>query len=229
MTFAMAALYAVIWTLLTIAGRLNVEFAREFPIEPVGVLYFALLPLLIGSLASAQEHQFGTFESQAMLPISFARQWAVKAGVVLVLATVLGVLLPWLVFAPPQLSREAVWPLGVGIVVLTAWSLYLSSWARSGIVALALVLPSTIAALWTAKQIDWFVASRLETRHELTLTSLSDLFTFTAIIATPLVVVLLLLAARNHRTRERSWQRLAVQAACLAGVYALTNVVASVL
>jgi hypothetical protein len=164
-----------------------------------------------------------------MLPISFARQWAVKAGVVLALATVLGVLLPWLVFAPPQLSRQAIWPLAVGIVVLTAWSLYLSSWTRSGIIALALVLPSTIAALWTAQQIDRLVASSLKPSHVLTITRVSDVFTFAAIIATPFVVILLLLAARNHRTRERSWQRLAVQAAYLAGVYALTNVVASVL
>ena len=57
MTFAMVAVYALIWTGLTVAGELNVDFAREFPMRGVGLLYFALLPLLMGSLASAQERQ----------------------------------------------------------------------------------------------------------------------------------------------------------------------------
>ena len=33
---------------------------------------------VVGSLASAQERQFGTLDSQAMLPVSSAQQWAVK-------------------------------------------------------------------------------------------------------------------------------------------------------
>src|SRR6476646_5138031 len=89
MTFAMVALYALIWTGLTVAGWLNPSFAREFPRRGIGLLYFALLPLLIGSLASAQERQFGMLQSQAMLPVPRAQQWAVKATVVLVLALVL--------------------------------------------------------------------------------------------------------------------------------------------
>jgi hypothetical protein len=229
MTFAMAVLYAVIWTLLTIAGRLNVEFARDFPIESVGLLYFALLPLLMGSLASAQEHQFGTFESQAMLPISFAQQWAVKAGVVLALATVLGVLAPWFVFAPPQLSRQALWPLAVGIVLLTSWSLYLSSWTRSGIIALALVLPSTAVALWAKYWIDWIVSSTLKSGHPLEITRPEGLFVFATIVAAPSVAVLLAFAARNHRTRERSVKNLVIQAACLAAVLLVTEAVTTIL
>jgi hypothetical protein len=229
MTFAMAALFAGIWAALTIAGRLNLEFARNFPIQGIGLLYFALLPLLIGSLASAQEHQFGTFESQAMLPISFARQWAVKAGVVLMLAIVLGVLLPWLVFAPPQLSRQWLRPLGIAIVLLTSWSLYLSSWTRSGIIALALVLPSTAAALWAAYWIDWIVSSTLKPGHVLVMTRPADLDVFATIIAAPFVAVLLSLAARNHRTQQRSVKNLAVQAACLAGVLLVTDAVTTVL
>jgi len=229
MTFAMAALFAGIWTALTIAGRLDLEFARDVPIQGVGLLYFALLPLLIGSLASAQEHQFGTFESQAMLPISFARQWTVKAGVVLVLAMLLGVVLPWLVFAPPQLSRQSLWPLAVAIVLLTSWSLYLSSWTRSGIIALALVLPSTVAALWAAQWIDGIVSAALKPGHFLVLTRPADLLVFTTIIAAPFVAALLSFASRNHRTRERSAKILAVQTACLAGVFLVADALSTVL
>src|SRR5207237_8080492 len=133
MTFAMVAVYALIWTGLTVAGRLNVDFAKEFPMRGVGMLYFALLPLLMGSLASAQERHFGMLHSQAMLPVPRAQQWAVKASVVLVLAVVLGVVLPWFVFAPPQIPRTSFWPLAAGIVLLTPWSLYISSCCGRGI------------------------------------------------------------------------------------------------
>ena len=150
MTFAMVAVYAPIWTALTVAGRLNVDFGREFPMHGVGILYFALLPLLMGSLASAQERQFGMLQSQAMLPVSRAQQWAVKASVVLLLALVLGVVLPWFVFAPPHISRAAFWPLAATIVLLTTWSLYISSWCGSGITALALLLPASAAA-WRSR------------------------------------------------------------------------------
>src|SRR5260221_14604208 len=111
MTFAMVALYALIWTALTIASRLNPEFGREFPIRGVGLLYFALLPLLMGSLASAQERQFGMLQSQAMLPVPRAQQWAVKASVVLVLALLLGVVLPRFIFPPTPVSGASFWQL----------------------------------------------------------------------------------------------------------------------
>src|SRR4051812_21674959 len=74
MTFAMVAVYAPIWTGLTVAGRLNLDLAWQFPMRGVGMLYFALLPLVIGSLASAQERHLGMLQSQAMLPVPRAQQ-----------------------------------------------------------------------------------------------------------------------------------------------------------
>ena len=233
MTFAMVAFYALIWTSLTIAGRLNPEFGREFPIQGVGLLYFALLPLLMGSLASAQERQFGMLQSQAMLPVPRAQQWAVKAGVVLVLALVLGVILPWFVFAPPQLSRASFWPLLASIALLTTWSLYISSWCRSGIIALALLLPASAAAMLLARSIDWLVIALLSPRRAVAaygaLTQPSAVFTLWVIAGTPLAVLLLWFAARNHWTSERKPKTIAVQVAGLAGCLLLIDVVATVL
>lgn len=231
MTFAMVAFYALIWTSLTIAGRLNPEFGREFPIQGVGLLYFALLPLLMGSLASAQERQFGMLQSQAMLPVPRAQQWAVKAGVVLVLSLVLGVILPWFVFAPPQLSRESFWPLLASIALLTTWSLYISSWCRSGIIALALLLPASAAALLLARSIDWLMVALLSPRRAVAaygaLTQPSAVFTL-VIAATPLAALLLWFAARNHWTSERKPKAIAVQVAGLAGCLLWIDVVATV-
>jgi hypothetical protein len=233
MTFAMVALYALIWSALTIAGRLNPEFGREFPIRGVGLLYFALLPLLMGSLASAQERQFGMLQSQAMLPVPRAQQWAVKASVVLVLALVLGVILPWFAFAPPQLARASFWPLAASIALLTTWSLYISSWCGSGIIALALLLPATAAAMLLARCIDWLVIALLSPRHAVAvigaLTQSSAVFPLWVIAATPLAVLLLLFAARNHWTAERKPKTLAVQVAGLAVWLLLTDVVATLL
>ena len=232
MTFAMVAFYALIWTSLTIAGRLNPEFGREFPIQGVGLLYFALLPLLMGSLASAQERQFGMLQSQAMLPVPRAQQWAVKAGVVLVLSLVLGVILPWFVFAPPQLSRASFWPLLASIALLTTWSLYISSWCRSGIIALALLLPASAAAMLLARSIDWLVIALLSPRRAVAaygaLTQPSAVFTLWVIAAWPLAVLLLSFAARNHWTSERKPKAVAVQVAGLAGCLLLIDVVATV-
>jgi hypothetical protein len=232
MTFAMVAGYALIWTGLTVAGRLDVDFAREFPMRGVGMLYFALLPLLVGSLASAQERHFGTLQSQAMLPVPRAQQWAVKASVVLVLALVLGVVLPWFVFAPPQISRTSFWPLAASIVLLTTWSLYISSWCGSGITALALLLPASAAAMALARWMDWIVSALVLPQHSAgaygVLTPPS-IFTSWVIGATPLALLLLLLAARNHWTSERKPKTLAVQVAGLASWLLLMDVVATVL
>jgi hypothetical protein len=232
MTFAMVALYALIWTGLTVAGRLNPDFAWQFPMRAVGMLYFALLPLLIGSLASAQERHFGMLQSQAMLPVARARQWAVKASVVLVLAFVLGVVLPWFVFAPPQVSRTAFWPLAATIVLLTTWSLYISSWCGSGIIALALLLPASAAAMLLARALDWLVTALLSPRHAVAyevLTQPSVVFTQWVIAATPCAVLLLFFAARNHWRSERTAKSLALQVAGLASSLLVVEVVATVL
>ncbi|MCA1562377.1 MAG: ABC transporter permease [Acidobacteria bacterium] len=183
----------------------------------------------MGSLASAQERQFGMLQSQAMLPVPRAQQWAVKASVVLVLALVLGVVLPWFVFAPPQISRTSFWPLAASIVLLTTWSLYISSWCGSGIIALALLLPASAAAMALARWIDWTVIALLLPRHAVgaygMLTQPSPVFTLWVIAAMPLAVLLLFFAARNHWTSERKPKTLAVQAAGLAGWLLLTDVV----
>ena len=219
LTFAMPAVFGGVWAALTIAGRLNPEFGDEFPIRGVALMYFALLPLLIGSLASAQERQFGMLESQTMLPVSYAKQWGVKAGVVLTLALALGVLMPWFVFVPPHASKDVLWPLLAGIMLLTTWSLYLSSWSPSGIIALALVLPATAAAIVVVSWIDSFIES-FGPGHT---PGPADPVTL-AVLAAPLAVALVLFAGRNHRTPERAVKRLAMQAACLLVVFAVTDV-----
>jgi hypothetical protein len=226
MTFAMPLLMGGIWMALTIVGRLNPQFGKDFPILGVAVLYFALLPLLMGSLASAQERQFGTLESQAMLPVPFAHQWAIKAGVVLVLALVLGVLLPWFVLAPPQVPRETVWSAAVVILLLTCWSLYLSSWSPSGIVALALIVPATAAALVATRWVHSIVESVLYSGHSVGVVP-PVMLVPQAVMGAPLGVLLVVFAGHNHRRPDRSVAQLARQGAWLLAVFAATDILVS--
>ena len=233
MTFALAALYAAIWAALMIAGRLDPTLAKDFPIRAIGVLYFALLPLVMGSIASAQERQLGMLESQTMLPVPFAQQWLVKAGVVLLLALVLGVLLPWFVFAPAQLSPRAVWPIAGAVLLLTTWSLYLSSCSASAILALALVLPATAAAIAIARWVDWIVTSTVPSRHPFgtfaVMTQPSASFALLLIVGTPIGAALLVFAARNHRMPERSLPRIGGQMAFVAGLLFVADALLTVL
>jgi hypothetical protein len=158
-----------------------------------------------------------------MLPVPFAQQWAVKAGVVLVLALVLGVLLPWFVFAPPQVPREAIWPVAVLILLLTCWSLYLSSWSPSGIVALALILPATAAALVATRWVHSIVEAALYSGHTVGVIPPVMLLP-QVVMGAPLAVLLVLFAGRNHQTPERTLTRLASQGAWLLFVFAATDI-----
>jgi hypothetical protein len=228
MTFAMPSVFGAIWIALTMAGRLNPELGREFPVRAVALLYFALLPLLIGSLASAQERQFGTLDSQAMLPVSCTQQWAVKAGVVLALALVLGVLMPWVFFVPANAPKATFWLLTAGILFLTTWSLYLSSWSPSGIIALALVLPATAGAIVASRWVGSIVESAFGSGHGVVLTPAVD-FMQQAVLVAPVAIALVFFAGRNHRSRERTIRQLAIQAACFLVVFAATDVVLTAL
>jgi hypothetical protein len=105
---------------------------------PISIVYMAAMPFLIGSMASAEERQFGTLEWHLLLPVAGGTQWRVKAGVAIALALVLGVGLPalmsWIWNAP---GGSRAWPTAaVALVLATSLSLYVSSLTTTGIRAL---------------------------------------------------------------------------------------------
>jgi hypothetical protein len=107
----------------------------EFPLAGVGILYGALLAVLIGSLASAEERQSGTLEWQLLLPMATWKQWAVKVGTTLVLTALLSYAFP-IALAAGRVGIMG-WHAGV-IVMLTIGSLYISSLCRTTVRALML-------------------------------------------------------------------------------------------
>jgi hypothetical protein len=141
MTFAAAVVCTGIWIGIGAATWI-IPGLHAFPVRAVGILYGALLALLIGSLASAGEREIGTLEWQVLLPMAAWKQWAVKVGTVLALAGVLSFAIP-LVLASGLVSVHA---LHAGVVVfLVSGSLYVSSLCRSGLRALIISGPVMLA------------------------------------------------------------------------------------
>jgi hypothetical protein len=82
MTFVIVTIYLIFWTALSVMKHVVPEL-RGFPLFPLTIFYVLMLSLLIGSLPSAEERQFGTLEWQMLLPMAAWQQWSVKAGIVL--------------------------------------------------------------------------------------------------------------------------------------------------
>ena len=141
MTFAAAGVCTLIWIAIAASTRIIPGF-RGFPVHGVAILSGALLALLIGSLASAEERQLGTLEWQVLLPMAAWKQWAVKVGTVLGLAAVLSFAIP-VVLAAGKVPVNA-WHAAV-ILLLAVGSLYVSSLCRSGLRALIVSGPLMLA------------------------------------------------------------------------------------
>jgi hypothetical protein len=125
-----------------------------------------LLPLLIGSFASAGERQIDTLQSQLLLPMAASKQWAVKVGVVFASSIVIGIGLPALLVSAatsgggnaPPLSEIGV--VIIGVLLLASGSLYISSLCRSGLWALIMSLPAVVgSALFVQLGFAWLAHS----------------------------------------------------------------------
>ena len=151
MTFVVVGLFIVASAALWMLSRVNPEF-WQVPIEAIAAMYGALLVILIGSVASAEERQLGTLPSQLLLPIAARTQWAVKVATTLSLALVLGVGVPMLVsFLFSYSEGPAAWhprrvkEMLAAAVLLTSCSLYVSSLSSSAVRAMVNSIPIVIA------------------------------------------------------------------------------------
>jgi hypothetical protein len=240
MTFVVAGLYIVGWASVSLIERV----LPDLPLVPLGamtMLYFGLLAILIGSLASAEERQFGTLQWQALLPIPSWQQWAIKVTVVLGLALVLAMGLPSALRYIHDYSDEFrdlrhVWPeVTITLMLVTAGSLYISSLSTSGVRAMALTLPAIVGTLMFMQTVDSAVsraASQLfvesgtwtvdtSVRVARGRAYLSMAYPVTLAMGAILTLLLLRLGLVNHRWAERSTKRVLGQAIAIAGFVTL--------
>jgi hypothetical protein len=147
MTLVVAALYVLGWLALTLLRPVGPDVGGVFSV--LTIFYALLVGLLTGSLASAEERQLGTLESQVLLPMATAKQWAVKMGVVLGLAMLLAIGLPVvLAHLSPVIDAKPLVGRGLATVVLllAAGSVYVSSLCTSGLWAVVTSLPAMVGA-----------------------------------------------------------------------------------
>ena len=146
------------WAAVTLL-RHRVPEAETVPLGVLTTLYIGVLSMLIGSLASAEERQFGTLETQIMLPMEAWRQWAVKAGVAMGLALLLAaglLMLLWSVNPPDvRLDPLPLWPAAVGVLLVTASSLYVSTMSIGGVKAMVWSLPFLLALVIWIRSVEW--------------------------------------------------------------------------
>jgi hypothetical protein len=139
LTFVVSGLYVAAWLAVALVGESLFPIRRAGYMSAATLLHAAAIPLLAGSLASAEERQLGTLGWQVLLPIAAWRQWAVKAAVVLVLSLGLAIGVPAILYALVASGPGPVplgWPPAAVIAAVAALSLYASSLSTNGMRAL---------------------------------------------------------------------------------------------
>jgi hypothetical protein len=208
-TFVVSGLYVAAWLAVVLIGE------SLFPTRRAGYMAFATLlhagaiPLLAGSLASAEERQLGTLGWQVLLPIAAWRQWAVKAAVVLVLSLGLAIGVPVILYAlfasgpgPVRLG----WPPVAAIAAVATVSLYASSLSTNGVRALS---ASAIVGVVFVATRAW---SWMPLAWDLPNAAWAVLYAASAAV----FAWLLWLGMKNHGSAERGAKRVLKQVAALA-------------
>jgi hypothetical protein len=151
------------------AEYLSMHGAFRMTLETFPLLWLAL-PLMVGSVAVAEERKLGTLETSLALPPSRRIQFIMKLGFVVVLSLLLGSVVPWLIEALASLlnvignssglmiigqTRELSGLLLVGSAGLGLLSFYGSTLTRNTLQAMgAGVLASCLAFVITAVAAD---------------------------------------------------------------------------
>jgi hypothetical protein len=224
MTFVVAVLFAVLYVSLAWMERSkpNASFSL---LLPVTLLYSGMLGMLIGSLSSAEERQFGTLEWQILQPIPAWQQWAIKVGVVFGLVLALGVGLPFmlgrLLPSPGKITAHEAQQIALALGLLTSGTIYVSTLCKSGVAALAwsfAAVAGTIAFVGTLEEAAERIVIRalLASGHQMAMrVDLAPVVVYW--IGGGFVAVLLTLGFVNHTSMERGARRTSKQVLGIAG------------
>ena len=242
----LAIVIAVLWAVAyTLAEASGVRAARELSGADLGItiltvlsaFYSLVLPVVIGSLACAEERQFGTLDAQLLTPVRSSTQWIVKSLTALGLAELLALLIP---LALARLFGDRVLIVGprntltveahVLVLGMTSIGLYVSSLARSGMRALIGSVATIGAFAFYVERLVFFSsinrklfvavhATRAAHSHRGIVPVLSDAYRVVPLCL--FVALVVALALPNFRDTDRRPARVAAHAAIvLASVMA---------
>ena len=217
-TFVVSGLYLAAWLAVVLVGESLFPARRAGYMTAATLLHAGAIPLLAGSLASAEERQLGTLGWQVLLPIAAWRQWAVKAAVVLVLSLGLAIGVPAILYAlfasgpgPVRLG----WPPAAAIAAVATVSLYVSSLSTNGVRALARVAPAIGGVVLVAHiTMNGMVPGWMPPAWDLPNAAWAVLYAASAAV----FAWLLSLGMKNHNSAERGAKRVLKQVAALGAV-----------
>ena len=205
LTFVVPALYVCGWIATLVLRRLLGGGDVEDVLLILTVVNGAIVALLSGSLASAEERHLGVLESQVLMPISTVQQWAIKAGVVFGLCLLLAMALPAALILGSQVARSVSInvPFVVMVILLAAVGLYVSSVSSSGVKALMMSGPAALSlvvlipllgdsVLWAARLAGIRLTHDIHGRGP------------TALIGVMIFSLLMGFGLSNHRSSDRS-------------------------
>jgi len=211
LTFVVSGLYVAAWLAVVLVGESLFPTRRAGLMTVATLLHAGAIPLLAGSLASAEERQLGTLGWQVLLPIAAWRQWAVKAAVVLVLSLGLAIGVPAILYAlfasgpgPVRLG----WAPAAAIAAVATVSLYASSLSTNGVRALS---ASAIVGVVFVATRAW---SWMPLAWDLPNAAWAVLYAASAAV----FAWLLWLGMKNHGSAERGAKRVLKQVAALGAV-----------
>jgi len=221
----LAGLYVFGWLSVVVLTAVFSDWKYGYAFSTLTFLYAGLLPMLIGSSASAGERQIGVLESQLLLPMAAWKQWAGKVGVVFGLAIALSLGLPAMLVSLDRaigVAGPVPAPPILLVVLFSTGSLYVSSLCRSSLWALLMSLAATAGAVvfhsiafqWlTLVQFAWLFAGI--TLTELRIEQL--LQAVMALLIAGFIVLVLWFALVNHRSADRRLKRAWQQSAVIVG------------
>lgn len=226
MAFVLAALYLAGAAIFAVMHWWNPEMSTD-PAMAITVLYLGSLPVVIGSLASAEERHMGTAQWQLLMPMAAWKQWAVKTGVAIGLALLLALALPWAAsvgFGPPRLKAAGeLWAvIAAAVFVLASGSLYVSSLSGSGLRALVIAVPALFGGFLFLQWSQHYVYLLLDYSRLLSPPRRFQWYMmpgfFMTFVTLPLSCALLIAAYRNERAGVRSIARVGVQLVIFAAI-----------
>jgi hypothetical protein len=230
MVFAIAAIYIAIASVALARQAVNPTF-RADALVAITYMYVALLALLAGALASAEERQLRMLEPQLLLPMAAWRQWLVKVAVVLSVGALLAVFLPTsvMMFLRGPHGARIPWPhLLMTVAVLGSASLFVSSLTSSGVRAITACAPFVAAGMFL---VSWSGAIARVVLREITGSATWPISRavngriVVVILAVGFATLMLRFAHVNHRSGERSIGRTGAQLAATAAFIVLAGAV----
>lgn len=221
-TFVVSGIYAAVWLAVVVGRQFAADTFVDSPLFVATFLNTALVPLLAGAIASADERRMGTADWHTLLPIAAWEQWAIKAGVALGTAFALAVVLPTLL---ASIATEPGWRDGMEpttVVMLCVGALYISSLSSNALRALLMTGPAIAAAVIVGLMALWPVVEAVQPAVRWLAQALPiveiDRGAYTwwmrngfQWVTAGLAALLLRFAYTNHRTADRSLGRAARQ------------------